>query len=110
MKLPNASEAVVEIEKLRDYSLCSDHPVGKHKARVFAASLGLARDHADEVRARLLAAALQYECTPTKLTEHGQHYEMDFMFTHESKSALVRAVWIIRLGEKSPRLVTFHVL
>ncbi|MFN0079868.1 MAG: DUF6883 domain-containing protein [Prosthecobacter sp.] len=110
MKLPGSQDAIVEIEKLSDYSLSPDHPVGKHKARVFEASLGLRQDHAEEIQRRLLEAARTYECIATKLTPHGQHYEMDFMFTRAGKSALVRAVWIIRHGEKSPRLVTFHVL
>ena len=41
MKLPNAPRAVVDIAKLRDYSLNPKHPEGKHKARVFAAALDL---------------------------------------------------------------------
>ncbi len=110
MKLPNAQNAIVEIEKLRDYSLSPDHPVGKHKARVFESSLGLQRHDAAGVQERLLEAAHTYECIATKQMPHGQHYEMDFMMTHDAKSALVRAVWIVRLEEKSPRLVTFHVL
>jgi hypothetical protein len=35
MKLPNAEKAVVDIVKLRDYSLNPHHPEGKHKARAF---------------------------------------------------------------------------
>ena len=110
MKLPGAQDAIVEIEKLSDYSFSPDHPVGKHKARVFESSLGLRREHAVEIQNRLLDAAQTYDCIATKNTAHGQHYEMDFMLTREGRSALVRAVWIIRHGEKSPRLVTFHVL
>lgn len=110
MKLPNAEQAIIEIEKLRDYSLSPDHPVGKHKARVFESSLGLRQEHAQVIQERLREAARNYECISTKLTPHGQHYEMDFMLTHEARTALVRAVWIVRSGEKSPRLVTFHVL
>lgn len=39
MKLPNAENAVVSIEKLRDYSLNPNHPEGKHKARAFLEKL-----------------------------------------------------------------------
>jgi hypothetical protein len=66
MKLPGAPDAIVEIEKLSDYSFSPDHPVGKHKARVFEASLGLRREHAVEMQNRLLAAARTYDCTATK--------------------------------------------
>lgn len=96
--------------KLSDYSLSPDHPVGKHKARVFEASLGLRWEHAAEMQRRPLEAAQTYDCIATKNSAHGQHSEMDFMLTREGKSALVRAVWIIRHSEKSPRLITFHVL
>lgn len=40
MKLPNADRAIVDVAKLRDYCLNPNHEEGKHKARVFAASLG----------------------------------------------------------------------
>jgi len=39
--LPNADFAEVPIVKLRDYALNPDHPVGKHKAKVFESVLGL---------------------------------------------------------------------
>jgi hypothetical protein len=52
MKLPNPHKAVVEISKLRDYSLNVDHSVGKHKARVFRAALGLTVKQADWLRNR----------------------------------------------------------
>jgi hypothetical protein len=41
MRLPNGDQAIVEIVKLRDYCLSPTHPRGRHKARVFAAVLGL---------------------------------------------------------------------
>jgi hypothetical protein len=44
--LPNADKAVVPLEKLRGYSLASSHPVGKHKARVFASALEMTEDDA----------------------------------------------------------------
>ncbi len=44
MKLPNGERAVVDIIKLQDYCLNPAHPRGQHKARVFAAALGLTPD------------------------------------------------------------------
>jgi len=58
VRLPNAGRAVVDIEKMRNYCLNPDHRRGCHKARVFAAALGLTRDHAGDLRDNLLAAAL----------------------------------------------------
>jgi len=40
MKLPNPERAIVDLKKLRDYCLSSEHPRGRHKARMFAAILG----------------------------------------------------------------------
>jgi hypothetical protein len=40
MNLPGGGDAIVDIAKLRDYCLDSRHPRGRHKARVFAATLG----------------------------------------------------------------------
>ena len=64
MKLPNAEQAIVNIAKLGDYSLDAAHEEGKHKARVFAAALGIDQDGADWLRTMLLAAALRYDCVP----------------------------------------------
>ncbi|MGH7818267.1 MAG: DUF6883 domain-containing protein [Candidatus Binatia bacterium] len=41
MRIPNADRAVVDPRKLRDYCLSPIHPRGRHKARVFAAAVGL---------------------------------------------------------------------
>jgi len=44
MKLPEAERAVVDIAKLRDYCLSPFHPLGRHKARIFAGLLRLDAD------------------------------------------------------------------
>jgi hypothetical protein len=47
MKLPNATHAVVDVAKLRDYCLNPGHARGRHKARVFASVLGIRRARHD---------------------------------------------------------------
>jgi hypothetical protein len=44
---PDAERAVLDISKLRDYSLNPEHKEGKHKVRVFAAALGLGIEDAE---------------------------------------------------------------
>jgi hypothetical protein len=44
MKLTNA---FVDVAKLRDYALNPNHPEGRHKTRVFSASLGIDQSNAD---------------------------------------------------------------
>jgi len=109
MKLPNAEYAFVDITKLRDYSLDILHKEGRHKARVFAAALGLTRNDADWLREQLLAAARAHECHPGQKTDHGQRYVLDFTLNYNNQSALVRSVWNIRPGENFPRLITCFV-
>ena len=54
MLIPNAERAIVDIRKLRDYCLDPTHDEGKHKARLFAAALGMTSDDAMEFRDVLL--------------------------------------------------------
>ncbi|MFN9906791.1 MAG: DUF6883 domain-containing protein, partial [bacterium] len=49
MRLPNARFAVVPVEKLVGYLLDESHPVGRHKARVFA-RVGYSRNHIGVLR------------------------------------------------------------
>ena len=50
MIVPNADRAEIDIRKLRDYCLATTHPVGKHKAPVFRAALGLQATDAELLR------------------------------------------------------------
>ncbi|HYY96804.1 MAG TPA: hypothetical protein VE713_20030, partial [Pyrinomonadaceae bacterium] len=61
MKLPSADRAVIDIEKLRDYSLNPNHPEGKHKARVFLEKLNLKSDDAERLRKLIIEAILTQE-------------------------------------------------
>jgi len=110
VKLPNADRAVVDIAKLRDYSLNPRHTDGKHKARVFAAALGLGVEDGDWLREQLLAVARRQDCQLGRKTAHGQRYLIDFVASRRGRSAKLRSVWIVRPGEDFPRLVTCYVL
>jgi hypothetical protein len=110
MKLPNAERAFIDMAKLRDYSWSAIHPEGKHKARVFAAALGLDASHAEWVHEQLLTAVLREECALGRKTESGQRYSVDVTVRHGGREALVRSAWIIRQDEEFPRLVSCYVL
>ena len=110
MKVPNAGRAIVDIAKLRHYSLSSTHKEGKHKARVFAAVLGLSEDDAEWLREALLKAAREENCTLGKRTSFGQRYIVDFTVTRGENTAQLRSAWIIHTGEEAPRLVSCYVL
>lgn len=46
----NFDKAIIDIEKLRDYCLNLNHPVGRHKAVVFKKRLDLTSDDAEELQ------------------------------------------------------------
>jgi len=60
MILPNSESAIVDIRKLRDYCLNPDHPVGKHKARVFLDVLDLDQDGAEELKSIIQKKFLKF--------------------------------------------------
>jgi hypothetical protein len=110
MRLPNPENAVVDIEKLRDYCLSLAHPRGRHKARVFAEVLGLTSDDAEELKHLLLAAALSPDAITTDRDDYGQRYVIDFLVSRPAGEARIRSSWIVRLGEDFPRLTSCYVL
>lgn len=110
MKLPGAEAAVVDIRKLRDYCLSTEHPWGRHKARVFAAALGLTADHTELLREALLHAAQTCEATVTERDSYGARYVIEFMMEGPDGRARIHSSWMVRRGESFPRLATCYVL
>ena len=109
MKLPNPHKAVVDIAKLRDYSLNSHHPVGGHKARVFKAALGVTVQQAAWLRERALEVAVTGEATPGAASVFGDKYIIDAWINYKDKTALVRFSWIVEFGTDFPRLTSCYV-
>ncbi len=110
MKLPNCERAQVDLRKLSDYCLSTTHPVGKHKAAVFRAALGLTGSDAPAFREWLLQAAIDGEADFERGDEFGDRYRLDFEIVTSSGRAVVRSAWIIRAGEDFPRLMTCYLL
>lgn len=106
MLVPNAEKAVVDIRKLRDYCLNPNHEVGKHKARVFAAALGLTPDNAEILQDALLEAVRTIEAQTGKQDEYGQRYTVDFNFEWQGKSLAIRSGRIIKSDSETPSLTT----
>ena len=118
MRLPNAENALVDIAKLRDYSLNPNHPEGKHKARAFERKVGINRTHAERLRQAILEAILTHDAIEQTGTPYGRRFIVEFeVSTIEGEEglisegilvskALVRTAWIIRNDEDFPRLTT----
>jgi hypothetical protein len=106
VKLPFAEHAVVNAAKVRDYLLSSGHPVGRFKARVFAA-IGYHQNDWPLLQRDLLALATTLDVQLTESTEHGQRFVGTGSLIGPNGSLLpVTTVWIIRSGEAGPRFIT----
>ena len=110
MKLPGGDRAEVDPRKLSDYCLSNTHPVGKHKAAVFLAALGLTAADAPSLQELLLRAAIEGEADFERGDEFGERYRLDFEVPTSSGRAMLRSAWIVRSGEDFPRLTTCYVL
>ncbi len=110
MFVPNAEKAVVDMRKLRDYCLDESHPIGKHKARLFASALSLTKTNADELRDILLSAVKTTESELSRQDEFGQRYTVDFEAENDNKRATIRSGWIIETGSDVPKLTTCFII
>jgi hypothetical protein len=109
MTLPNRNHAVIDIAKLRGYALNPVHPEGRHKARVFQASLGITASDAEWLADTILAALQSATTLEGETDEYGQRFIADLLIHRGNRSATVRTGWIVRSGEDIPRLVTCFI-
>jgi len=109
MRLPFAEKAFVDDRKLIDYCLNPDHPVGKHKARVFQAALGINALNRDVLKRALLEMVLANEASFSGANVEGNLYTIDFLLVYQARQAQVRTAWMIKFDETFPRLVTCYV-
>ena len=110
MPVPHADRAIVDIRKLRDYCLNPAHDEGQHKARVFAAALGLTVIDAEALRAILLEVVQSHEAHLGYRDAYGQRYTVDFWLDWQGNRAQVRSGWVLEHEAMAPRLISCYVL
>ena len=110
MPIPHAELAEVDIRKLSDYCLNLEHDEGKHKARLFAAALGMTAEDAPELRSALLEMISTHDAQLGLQDEYGQRYTVDFLLEWRGKRAMIRSGWIIEHDSNTPRLTTCYPL
>jgi hypothetical protein len=110
MRLPHAEAAIVDIRKIREYCLSTEHPRGKHKARIFAAALGMTAKDAETLAGLLRRAVRENEAIQGLSDEFGDRYNVDFQLEWNRKTATIRSCWIVFGREPAPRFVTCFVL
>ncbi len=106
--MPNADDAVIDPEKLRDYLLSSEHSHGRFKARFFGA-LGFRANRWEELESALRTQHLTQEAEPAQVVADGQKFKIRATLVGpEGESAPVVSIWFIRPGETVPRFVTAY--
>ncbi len=106
--VPNANQAVIASEKLRDYLLNLEHRRGGTKARVLWA-MGYQTDNwlelDSELRCRHLSAAVE------RITDsdYGRRYEIVApLVGPNGRIVRFRSIWQIDIGTDTPRLITIY--
>jgi hypothetical protein len=108
MNLPAADRALITPDKLRDYLLSAEHPVGRFKAAFFG-RMGYFRQDWQRLETDILHIARSGIAVPRQLSTFGQKYEVNGMLRGPSgREASVTTIWIVKNGEDFPRLVTVY--
>jgi hypothetical protein len=105
MKLPNGDQAEIPLQKLVGYCLNSEHPSGKHKARVFASVLGITAENAEQLQELIKVAAVEGEVVQQNTTSFGQQFKVDWNIPKIERWKL-RTIWEIKLNSLNPRLIS----
>jgi hypothetical protein len=104
-RLPQADRVVIEQRKVRGYLLSPAHPVGRFKARVFAA-LGFDARTVDAFVEELRRIAATGQVASVEEIEFGRKYTVVGELRGPAGAARVLTVWIQEVGRADVRLVT----
>ena len=108
MLLPNADRAEIDVEKLRGYLLSPTHPVGRFKARFFAA-LGYSADEWQTLEADLRIQHLSQDAEPGEPLPYGQPFTIRAILKGPNgESAPVVSIWFIRSPGVVPHFVSAY--
>ncbi len=105
MKLPHADDVRIDERKVRGYLLSETHPVGRFKARVFAA-LGFDDSAAQAFIGELRRLAAGGDISEMVETPFGQKYAVPGDLQGPLGTAPVLTVWFLERGQERVRLVT----
>lgn len=108
--MPNATRAELDIRKLDGYCLSETHSLGRHKARVFKATLGISSADAPWLRQAILREIVEAVAEPVASDRFGVRYRVDIPIVRQERQCVIRTVWIVASSEDVPRFVTCWVL
>ena len=108
MLIPNADRATIDAAKLRDYLLSTTHPIGRFKARFFAA-LGFSADRWAELDEAFRLQHLTQEAQPAGSIGIGQKFAIQAILNGPNgQAAMVVSVWFVPSPGAPPRFVTAY--
>ena len=105
MKLPHAAHVLIDEHKVRGYLLSNAHPVGRFKARVFAA-LGFEASNTQAFMGELRRIASAGDVSELVETSYGRKYSVPGDLQGPIGTAGVLTVWLLERGQERVRLVT----
>ena len=109
--LPNFDRASIATEKLREYILNPDHPVGRNKARVFKSILGIEAKHAVALAEIIRETLVRAAAKPIDESPYGTRWETHHeIFAPSGLSAIVSVAWLFRVEQPEiPVLITCYI-
>lgn len=109
-KMTNFNKAFIDNAKLENYSLCEEHPEGKHKAKVFKSALGIDKRDAEWLKKQILERVKNENPVESKRNEFGVFYRIDFELKRGFFKTKIRTAWKVLPNEDFPRLVSCYVI
>jgi hypothetical protein len=108
VRLPDRDRAQIDPQKLHGYLLSESHPVGRFKARFFAA-LGYTAERWQDLEAALRAQHLTQDAALSASMPEGQLFTIRAILNGPSgQSAVVLSVWFVPATGGPPRFVTAY--
>lgn len=109
MRLPGGESVEIDPRKLVEYALSPTHPVGKHKARLFALKLGVGPSDAPAFIDALRRSAAADDAQRTGGDPWGERFSITFLFGIRGRSAMITAGWIVPADGSPTRLTSVYV-
>jgi hypothetical protein len=109
MLLSNYENAVLAVEKLEEYCLNEQHPIGKHKAKLFKIMLGITHKESEWLSIEIKQKLLTCDAVLLETDEFGIRYRVDMEIVNDNKRAIIRTGWIILWNEDFPRFTTCYI-
>jgi uncharacterized protein DUF6883 len=108
VRLPDADQAIIDPLKVHGYLLSPTHPIGRFKARFFAA-LGYAAERWQEFEADVRAQHLTQDAELSESLPAGKLFAIRAILKgRNGQSAVVLSVWFVPSAGGPPRFVTAY--